>query len=144
LKLYHKSASSSVGRVALIPTEICILYKIEKTKKWDLSNLKYVVADSRGGHTPTYGRLCTIKKYVNLDELQGKITSYKSLFIEWCQKMRYPFEYQSFEIRRARVALSTPFGKVGFIVHFVEGEKQRVVFSMERTRFENALIVVEE
>lgn len=38
-----------------------------------------------------------IDKYVNLKELQGKITSYKSLFIEWCQKNQKKYEYVSFE-----------------------------------------------
>lgn len=38
-----------------------------------------------------------IKKYVNLKELAGKITSYKSLFIEWCQKNQKKYEYLSFE-----------------------------------------------
>lgn len=38
-----------------------------------------------------------IDKYVNLKELAGKITSYKSLFIEWCQKNQKKYEYQSFE-----------------------------------------------
>jgi ribonuclease-3 len=38
-----------------------------------------------------------IAKYVNLKELMGKITSYKSLFIEWCQKNQKKYEYQSFE-----------------------------------------------
>lgn len=38
-----------------------------------------------------------IEKYVNLKELSGKITSYKSLFIEWCQKNQKKYEYQSFE-----------------------------------------------
>ena len=38
-----------------------------------------------------------IEKYVDLDELVGKITSYKSLFIEWCQKKQYAYEYISFD-----------------------------------------------
>jgi len=38
-----------------------------------------------------------IEKYVDLKELQGKITSYKSLFIEWCQKNQKKYEYLSFE-----------------------------------------------
>ena len=38
-----------------------------------------------------------IENYVDLDELLGKVTSYKSLFIEWCQKNQKPYEYTSFE-----------------------------------------------
>ena len=38
-----------------------------------------------------------IDKYVNLDELSGKITSYKSLFIEWCQKHQKEYNYDVFE-----------------------------------------------
>jgi len=38
-----------------------------------------------------------IQNYVDLDELLGKVTSYKSLFIEWCQKNQKTYEYSSFE-----------------------------------------------
>ncbi len=38
-----------------------------------------------------------ISNYVNLDKLEGKITSYKSLLIEWCQKEKLPFQFDFFE-----------------------------------------------
>jgi ribonuclease-3 len=38
-----------------------------------------------------------IKEYVNLEKLLGKITSYKSLFIEWCQKKQKQYEFVTFE-----------------------------------------------
>lgn len=38
-----------------------------------------------------------IEPYVDLKKLQGKITSYKSLMIEWCQKYHYPFQYEVYE-----------------------------------------------
>jgi ribonuclease-3 len=38
-----------------------------------------------------------IDKYVDLDELLGQITSYKSLFIEWCQKNHKLYKYESYE-----------------------------------------------
>jgi ribonuclease-3 len=38
-----------------------------------------------------------INEYVNLAELLGKITSYKSLFIEWCQKKQKIYIYDTFE-----------------------------------------------
>ncbi|MAZ73476.1 MAG: ribonuclease III [Flavobacteriaceae bacterium] len=34
-----------------------------------------------------------IKPYVDIERLEGKIISYKSLFIEWCQKHKKPFKY---------------------------------------------------
>ncbi len=34
-----------------------------------------------------------IKPYVDIEKLEGKITSYKSLLIEWCQKNKKPFEF---------------------------------------------------
>ncbi len=38
-----------------------------------------------------------IKIYVNLDRLDGKITSYKSLLIEWCQKEKKSFHFDFIE-----------------------------------------------
>jgi ribonuclease III len=38
-----------------------------------------------------------IKKYVNITKLEGKITSYKSLIIEWCQKEKKSFYFDVFE-----------------------------------------------
>lgn len=38
-----------------------------------------------------------IKPYVNIPVLEGKITSYKSLFIEWCQKEKKDFNYDVYE-----------------------------------------------
>lgn len=38
-----------------------------------------------------------IRFYVDLDKLQGKISSYKSLFIEWCQKNQKKYEFAVFE-----------------------------------------------
>lgn len=35
--------------------------------------------------------------YVDVPKLEGKITSYKSLFIEWCQKTKKDFEYEVYE-----------------------------------------------
>lgn len=35
--------------------------------------------------------------YVDIAKLEGKITSYKSLVIEWCQKQKITFEYDVFE-----------------------------------------------
>lgn len=34
-----------------------------------------------------------IKPYVDIERLEGKIISYKSLFIEWCQKNKKPFKF---------------------------------------------------
>jgi ribonuclease-3 len=38
-----------------------------------------------------------IVPYVDIAKLEGKITSYKSLFIEWCQKEKQSFFYDIFE-----------------------------------------------
>ncbi|AMC11442.1 ribonuclease III [Lutibacter profundi] len=38
-----------------------------------------------------------IAPYVDVPKLEGKITSYKSLFIEWCQKQKTTFLYDVYE-----------------------------------------------
>jgi len=38
-----------------------------------------------------------IKKYVDIDKLEGKIISYKSLIIEWCQKEKKTFKFETYE-----------------------------------------------
>ncbi|HKJ07244.1 MAG TPA: ribonuclease III [Flavobacteriaceae bacterium] len=38
-----------------------------------------------------------IDPYVDVPKLEGKITSYKSLFIEWCQKQKHDFDYEVYE-----------------------------------------------
>lgn len=38
-----------------------------------------------------------IAKYVDLDQLIGRVSSYKSLFIEWCQKNQKMYEYVTYE-----------------------------------------------
>ncbi|WP_457616495.1 ribonuclease III [Lutibacter sp.] len=42
-----------------------------------------------------YKRVVT--PYVDIPKLEGKITSYKSLFIEWCQKQKKEFVYEVYE-----------------------------------------------
>jgi ribonuclease-3 len=38
-----------------------------------------------------------IEPYVDVPKLEGKITSYKSLFIEWCQKIKKDFEFDVYD-----------------------------------------------
>ncbi|KGO90336.1 ribonuclease III [Flavobacterium suncheonense] len=38
-----------------------------------------------------------IKPYVDIPKLEGKVISYKSLVIEWCQKQKKAFHYDVFE-----------------------------------------------
>jgi ribonuclease-3 len=38
-----------------------------------------------------------IKPYVDIAKLEGKITSYKSLLIEWCQKEKKSFHYEVYD-----------------------------------------------
>ncbi len=38
-----------------------------------------------------------IKPYVDIKKLEGKVISYKSLFIEWCQKHKKSFHFEIYE-----------------------------------------------
>ena len=38
-----------------------------------------------------------IVPYVDIEQLEGKVISYKSLVIEWCQKQKKPFHYDVYE-----------------------------------------------
>jgi ribonuclease-3 len=38
-----------------------------------------------------------IKPYVDIEKLEGKVISYKSLFIEWCQKHKHQFKFTVYE-----------------------------------------------
>lgn len=38
-----------------------------------------------------------IKPYVDIEQLEGKVISYKSLVIEWCQKQKKQFDYEVYE-----------------------------------------------
>lgn len=38
-----------------------------------------------------------IKPYVDIKKLEGKVISYKSLLIEWCQKHKKPFNFEIYE-----------------------------------------------
>ncbi len=38
-----------------------------------------------------------IKPYVDIEKLEGKITSYKSLIIEWCQKNKKKFDFAVYD-----------------------------------------------
>ena len=38
-----------------------------------------------------------IKPYVNIDQLEGKVISYKSLLIEWCQKEKKTFHFDVYD-----------------------------------------------
>ena len=38
-----------------------------------------------------------IKQYVDIERLEGKVISYKSLIIEWCQKEKITFKFDIFE-----------------------------------------------
>lgn len=38
-----------------------------------------------------------IKPYVDIDRLEGKVISYKSLLIEWCQKEKKSFHYEIYD-----------------------------------------------
>ena len=38
-----------------------------------------------------------IEPYVDIEQLEGKVISYKSLLIEWCQKQKKDFKYNIYE-----------------------------------------------
>ena len=38
-----------------------------------------------------------IEPYVDIEQLEGKVMSYKSLVIEWCQKQKKAFQYEVYE-----------------------------------------------
>ncbi|HIB37040.1 ribonuclease III [Mesonia sp.] len=38
-----------------------------------------------------------IDPYVDIEQLEGKVISYKSLLIEWCQKQKHKFNYEVYE-----------------------------------------------
>lgn len=38
-----------------------------------------------------------IKPYVDIEQLEGKVISYKSILIEWCQKNKKVFNYHTYE-----------------------------------------------
>ncbi|MDB4279769.1 ribonuclease III [Paraglaciecola sp.] len=38
-----------------------------------------------------------IEPYVDIEKLEGKVISYKSLFIEWCQKNKHQFKFSVYE-----------------------------------------------
>lgn len=38
-----------------------------------------------------------IEPYVDIEQLEGKVISYKSLIIEWCQKQKKTFDYNVYE-----------------------------------------------
>jgi len=38
-----------------------------------------------------------IKPYVDIEQLEGRVISYKSLVIEWCQKQKKQFDYEVYE-----------------------------------------------
>lgn len=45
----------------------------------------------------TFIKNTVIVPYVDIERLEGKIISYKSLLIEWCQKKKWTFSYEVFE-----------------------------------------------
>lgn len=40
---------------------------------------------------------CVILPYMDIEQLEGKVISYKSLVIEWCQKQKKSFHYEVYE-----------------------------------------------
>ena len=56
-----------------------------------------IYLDRGFGYCEKFINRSVIKPYVDIQKLEGKITSYKSLFIEWCQKNKKPFKFNVYE-----------------------------------------------
>ncbi len=56
-----------------------------------------IYLDKGYAHCESFIQKRVIIPYVDIARLEGKITSYKSLLIEWCQKHKKSFHYDVFE-----------------------------------------------
>lgn len=56
-----------------------------------------IYLDHDYAHCERFIRQRVILPYVDIQRLEGKVISYKSLLIEWCQKEKKPFHYEVFE-----------------------------------------------
>lgn len=56
-----------------------------------------IYLDRGYGHCKKFIYKRVIKPHVDIPKLEGKITSYKSLFIEWCQKEKKEFLFDIYE-----------------------------------------------
>lgn len=56
-----------------------------------------IYLDKGFAYCETFIRNKVIVPYVDIPKLEGKVISYKSLVIEWCQKHKKPFNYEVFE-----------------------------------------------
>jgi len=56
-----------------------------------------IYLDKGYGHCKKFIFKRVIIPYVDVPKLEGKITSYKSLFIEWCQKFKKDFEFEVYD-----------------------------------------------
>ena len=56
-----------------------------------------IYLDRGYGFCEKFIRNRVIKPYVDIEQLEGKVISYKSLVIEWCQKQKKPFHYEVYE-----------------------------------------------
>ena len=63
-----------------------------------------------------------IQKTVNIQKLEGKVISYKSLMIEWCQKNKKTFKFEAFEEETKDVVKH--FGVKLFIDNIVVGKSR--------------------
>ncbi len=119
--LYHNLPNSSEGELTQMRSKIVSRkYLNEIGKDLDLVHLAKKPSSKRTFSYNVYGDLFEalvaalyldrgyvmmdrfihkklISKYINLEKLLGKISSYKSLFIEWCQKNQKDYEFVTFE-----------------------------------------------
>ncbi|MCW4470005.1 ribonuclease III [Flavobacterium sp. MFBS3-15] len=56
-----------------------------------------IYLDRGFGYCEKFIQKKVVQPYVDIAKLEGKVISYKSLVIEWCQKEKKPFNYEVYE-----------------------------------------------
>lgn len=56
-----------------------------------------IYLDRGYGYCEKFIKKQVIEPYVDIEKLEGRIISYKSVLIEWCQKQKKTFRYETFE-----------------------------------------------
>lgn len=56
-----------------------------------------IYLDKGYAHCEKFINKRVIKPYVDIEQLEGRVISYKSLVIEWCQKQKKTFDYSVYE-----------------------------------------------
>ena len=80
---------------------ITVVYKLYFDPRFTVQNVREV-------ENPKYNGFWS--QHIDIAKLEGKVISYKGMLIEWCQKHKYPFNFEFFEEKmeyfKIRLALS--------------------------------------